>query len=72
MKPEDKYLKIVRWSDKDSAYVGFCAGLFPWGGVCHGENEEQVRHELSELVCQEIAELQSSGNVVEGNSSNEN
>ena len=61
MKAEDKYLKFVRWSDEDGAYIGFCPDLFPWGGVCHGDNEEQVYHELSEMVREEIAELQSSG-----------
>ena len=33
MKAEDRYLKFVRWSDEDGAYVGFCPDLFPWGGV---------------------------------------
>jgi hypothetical protein len=50
MKTEDRYLKFVRWSDEDKAYVGFCPDLFPWGGVCHGADEEQTYRELRELV----------------------
>jgi hypothetical protein len=61
MKPEDSYLKFVRWSDEDNKYIGFCPDLFPWGGVCHGDNEEQVYHQLTGLVREEIAELQSNG-----------
>jgi hypothetical protein len=29
MKAEDRYLKFVRWSDDDRAYVGYCPDLFP-------------------------------------------
>ena len=58
MKVEDQYLKFVRWSDEDGAYVGFCPDLFPWGGVCHGSDEEQTYRDLIALVREEIAELQ--------------
>ena len=27
MKPADKYLKIVEWSEKDACYIGTCPGL---------------------------------------------
>ena len=61
MKTEDRYLKFVRWSDGDAAYVGYCPDLFPWGGVCHGPDEEQTYGELRELVRGEIEELMSAG-----------
>ena len=61
MKAEDQYLKFVRWSDEDAAYIGFCPDLFPWGGVCHGKQEEQTYRRLCELVHEEIAELQTAG-----------
>ena len=40
MKAHDQYLKFVRWEEADQLYVGYCPDLFPWGGVCHGEQEE--------------------------------
>ena len=61
MKTEDRYLKFVRWSEEDEAYVGYCPDLFPWGGVCHGAEEEPVYRQLGELVREEVAQLQDSG-----------
>jgi len=61
MKAQDRYLKFVRWSDEDRAYIGFCPDLFPWGGVCHGKNEEQTYHRLCALVRVEIADIQAAG-----------
>ena len=61
MKPEDAYLKFVRWSDEDRAYVGYCPDLFPWGGVCHAEREEDAYHQLCALVSGEIADLRAAG-----------
>ncbi len=57
MKDQDRYLKFVRWSEEDGLYVGFCPDLFPWGGVCHGEDEEQAYQQLSELVREEVEQL---------------
>jgi len=57
MKAEDRYLKFVRWSDEDRAYVGFCPDLFPWGGVCHGAGEEAAYRKLRRLVREEVAQL---------------
>ena len=57
MKTEDRYLKFVRWSDEDRAYVGFCPDLFPWGGVCHGTTEEAAYRKLRLLVREEVAQL---------------
>lgn len=42
MKAEDRYLKFVRWSDEDRLYIGYCPDLFPFGGVCHAEAEEEL------------------------------
>ena len=57
MKPEDRYLKFVRWNDDDYAYVGYCPDLFPWGGVCHGDDEEKAYRQLCALVREEIEQL---------------
>ena len=58
MKPADRYLKYVRWETQDSKYVGYCPDLFPWGGVCHADTEEETYRELCRLVDEEVAELQ--------------
>ena len=58
MKAEDKYLKFVKWSDEDNAYVGYCPDLFPFGGVCHAATEEEAFHQLVQLVREEVEELQ--------------
>ena len=57
MKAEDRYLKFVRWSKEDRAYVGYCPDLFPWGGVCHGATEETAYRGLLHLVRAEVAQL---------------
>jgi len=61
MKPADQYLKFVRWSEEDSLYVGYCPDLFPWGGICHGADEEQTYRRLGALVREEISQLQAEG-----------
>lgn len=48
MKPSDRYLKIIEWSEDDQCYVGRCPGLM-LGGV-HGDNEESTYHELCQAV----------------------
>ena len=55
MKPEDRYLKFVRWNEEDRAYVGHCPDLFPWGGVCHGISEKAAYRKLIQLVREEVA-----------------
>jgi hypothetical protein len=57
MKPEDRYLKFVRWSEEDRAYVGYCPDLFPWGGVCQGATEEVTYRKLRILVRDEVTQL---------------
>jgi predicted HicB family RNase H-like nuclease len=48
MKPGDRYLKIVEWSEEDRCYVGACPGLM-LGGV-HGDDETAVYRELCRVV----------------------
>ncbi len=55
MKPEDHYLKFVRWNDADAAYVGYCPDLFPWGGVCHAPVEEECYRQICTLVREDLA-----------------
>ena len=48
MKPSDRYVKLVEWSDEDQCYVGTCPGLM-LGGV-YGTNEALVYKELCQAV----------------------
>jgi len=48
MKDQDKYLKIVEWSEEDNCYVGSVPGWL--GKCCHGVNEVEVYTELSAVV----------------------
>ena len=48
MKPSDRYLKLVEWSEEDQCYVGTCPGLM-YGGV-HGDDELKVYKELCQVV----------------------
>lgn len=48
MKPSDRYLKIVEWSEEDQCYVGTCPRLM-LGGV-HGDDEAAVYRELCDAV----------------------
>lgn len=61
MKPQDQYLRFVRWEEGDRLYVGYCPDLFPWGGVCHGAAEETTYHELCGLVAEEVEQLRAEG-----------
>lgn len=57
MKPQDQYLKFVRWEEQDGLYVGYCPDLFPWGGACHDATEEATYRELCRLVAEEVEQL---------------
>ncbi len=48
MKPSDRYLKLVEWSEEDQCYIGTSPGLM-FGGV-HGTNEHQVYKALCDAV----------------------
>jgi len=61
MKPQDHYLKFVRWEEESGLYVGYCPDLFPWGGVCHADTEEEAYRKLCALVAEEVDELRRSG-----------
>jgi hypothetical protein len=50
MKPQDRYVKFVLWSDEDEVYIGYCPDLFPLGGVCHNEVEIGAYAQLCEIV----------------------
>ena len=53
MKEQDKYLKIVEWSEKDQCYVGSVPGWI--GPCCHGMEEEKVYKELCKIVVEWVA-----------------
>jgi predicted HicB family RNase H-like nuclease len=59
MKPSDRYLKIVAWSEEDHCYVGTCPGLM-LGGI-HGRDETRVYQELCQAVEEWIALCGESG-----------
>jgi len=61
MKPQDQYLKFVRWEEADGLYVGYCPDLFPWGGVCHGSSEQEAYRQICELVQEEVEDLKRAG-----------
>lgn len=48
MKPSDRYLKIVEWSEEDGCYIGTCPGMM-LGGI-HGRDEAAVYRELCQTV----------------------
>ena len=60
MKIADQYHRFVRWSDEDQLYIGYCPDLY-FGGVCHGESEEQVYAELCGTIRDEIEHRQQRG-----------
>ena len=59
MKPSDRYLKIVEWSEEDGCYVGTCPGII-YGGV-HGSDESEIYQELCHVVS-EVLELYTADN----------
>jgi hypothetical protein len=64
MRNEDQYLKFVLWSEEDAAYVGYCPDLFPWGGVCHADSEEDAYHQIVLLVREEVETLRQEGKTL--------
>ncbi len=59
MKPSDRYVKIVEWSESDQAYVGSAPGLILGG--CHGDDERTVFDELCDIVEEAIALYEQDG-----------
>lgn len=63
MKAADQYHRFVRWSDEDQIYIGYCPDLY-FGGVCHGDNDEQVYAELCGIIRDEVTHRQQKGEVL--------
>lgn len=59
MRERDRYLKIVEWSEEDQCYVGSVPGWL--GPCCHGDNEEQVYHQLGQIVDEWIEIVKTEG-----------
>ena len=59
MKPADRYVKLVEWSDQDQCFIGSCPELF-YGG-CHGEDARAVFDELCQIVEQTVELYQEDG-----------
>lgn len=53
------YLKLVRWSDEDGAYIGSCPPII--GDCCHGETEAEVIDSLVLIVDEWLDNLKASG-----------
>jgi predicted RNase H-like HicB family nuclease len=47
MKPGDRYLKWIEWSDEDGTYLGKCPDLIT--GI-HGDDPVQLYAELEDVV----------------------
>jgi predicted HicB family RNase H-like nuclease len=59
MKARDSYLKLVEWSEEDQCYVGSVPGWL--SACCHGDDEEQVYHQLCQIVNEWIEIYQQDG-----------
>lgn len=59
MKDRDRYLKIVEWSEEDQCYVGSVPGWI--GACCHGDDEEQVYHQLCLIMDEWVAIYEKDG-----------
>jgi predicted HicB family RNase H-like nuclease len=59
MKPSDRYLKIVEWSEEDQCYVGTSPQLM-MGGI-HGDEELKVYKELCQAIDEWIHILEEDG-----------
>ncbi|MBF2053919.1 MAG: toxin-antitoxin system HicB family antitoxin [Candidatus Sericytochromatia bacterium] len=59
MKPADRYLKLVEWSDADGCYVGSVPGWL--GACCHGDDEASVYQELCQIVAEWVDTLTREG-----------
>lgn len=43
-----QYLKLVRWSEEDQAFIGSCPPII--GDACHGDTEAEVINQLVVIV----------------------
>jgi predicted RNase H-like HicB family nuclease len=62
MKPGDRYIKLVEWSEEDACYVGSAPGLMLGG--CHGDDERAVFDELCAIVEETIALYRADGRAL--------
>lgn len=59
MRPSDRYVKIVEWSEENGCYVGRAPGLVLGG--CHGDDERKVSNELLAIVEEAIVPYEAGG-----------
>ena len=59
MRERDKYIKLVEWFEEDQCYIGSIPGWI--GQCCHGQNEEEVYHELCQIIDEWIKIYQTDG-----------
>ena len=62
MKESAHYLKLVEWSEEDHCYIGSVPGWL--GQCCHGDDEEQVYHQLCQIVKEWIEIYQKDGKAL--------
>jgi predicted RNase H-like HicB family nuclease len=62
MKPSDRYIKLVEWSEEDGCYVGSAPGLMLGG--CHGADEHAVFDELCAIVDEVLDLYRADGKVL--------
>lgn len=62
MKPSDRYIKLVEWSEADGCYVGSAPGLMLGG--CHGDDERAVFDELCQIVEEAIEIYRTDGKAL--------
>jgi len=58
MKPGDRYLKWVEWSEEDRTYIGKCPDIIT--GI-HGDDPIQLYAELCDVVEDVVAHFQEAG-----------
>ena len=58
MKPSDRYLKWVEWSEEDGTYIGKCPDVIT--GI-HGEDPIRLYGELCDAVAEVVAHFQKEG-----------
>ena len=62
MDDEDRYVKLIEWSETDACFIGSCPELF-YGG-CHGDDPKAVFAELCQIVKETIALYREDGKVL--------
>ena len=62
MRPRDRYLKLVRWSEEDQTYIGSVPGWI--GDCCHGADEMDVYRQVCKIVDEWIEIYQRDGRLL--------